>query len=287
MKTRTVTLNNGVEMPLVGFGTYQITDDEECARSVCAAIEAGYRLIDTAQNYGNERAVGEGVRASGVPREELFITSKVWFRNHESGECRASVLRSMERLGVDYIDMMLIHWPFGNVYAAWRDLEALYDEKILRCIGISNFASDRLIDLLSFNRVRPAVNQVETHLYCQRQSEHAWMEKYNVTQQAYAPLGQSRINDMFALPAVRSAPEAHGKTPAQIALRFLVQQGVAVIPKSVRPERIRENIDIFDFELSEEETAALRAVDRAAPMIGTAETPKRTESAMTWTSREL
>ena len=284
---RTVTLNNGVEMPLVGFGTYQIIDDAECARSVATAIEAGYRLIDTAQNYGNERAVGEGVRASGLPREELFITSKVWFRNHERGECRASVLRSMERLGVDYIDMMLIHWPFGDVYAAWRDLEALYDEKVLRCIGISNFAPDRMIDLISFHKVRPAVNQVETHLYCQRQTEHVWMEKYNVTQQAYAPLGQNRINDMFALPAVQSAAAAHGKTPAQIALRFQVQQGIAVIPKSVHPERIRENIDIFDFELTEAEIAALRAADQAAPMIGTAETPKRTESAMTWTSREL
>ena len=283
----TVTLNNGVQMPLVGFGTYQIIDNTECARSVTAAIEAGYRLIDTAQNYGNERAVGEGVRASGLPREELFITSKVWFRNHESGECRASVLRSMERLGMDYIDMMLIHWPFGNVYAAWRDLEALYDEGVLRCIGISNFAPDRMIDLISFNKIRPAVNQVETHLYCQRQTEHDWMEKYNVTQQAYAPLGQSRINDMFALPAVQSAAAAHGKTPAQTALRFLVQQGIAVIPKSVHPERIRENIDIFDFELTEEEMAALRSLDQAAPMIGTAETPKRTESAMSWTSREL
>ena len=134
---RTVTLNNGVEMPLVGFGTYQIIDDAECTRSVAAAIEAGYRLIDTAQNYGNEKAVGEGVRQSGLPRKELFITSKVWFRNHESGECRASVFRSMDRLGVDYIDMMLIHWPFGNVYAAWRDLEALYEEGVLRAIGIS------------------------------------------------------------------------------------------------------------------------------------------------------
>ena len=284
---RTIKLNNGVEMPLVGFGTYQIIDNEECTRSVAEAIGAGYRLIDTAQNYGNEKAVGEGVRLSGLPREELFITSKVWFRNHESGECRASVYRSMDRLGVDYIDMMLIHWPFGNVYAAWRDLEALYDEGVLRCIGISNFAPDRMIDLISFNRVRPAVNQVETHLYCQRRTEREWMEKYNVTQQAYAPLGQNRINDMFALPAVQAAAAAHGKTPAQTALRFLVQQGIAVIPKSVHPERIRENIDIFDFELTEAEMAALRAVDQAAPMIGTAETPKRTESAMTWTSREL
>ena len=148
---QTITLNNGVQMPLVGFGTYQIIDPDECERSVATAIEAGYRLIDTAQNYGNEADVGAGVRASGLPRGELFITSKVWFRNHESGECRASVLRSLERLGTDYIDLMLIHWPFGNVYAAWRDLEALYDEGVLRAIGISNFAPDRMIALRHFN----------------------------------------------------------------------------------------------------------------------------------------
>ena len=283
---QTITLNNGVQMPLIGFGTYQITDSDECVRSVAKAIESGYRLIDTAQNYGNEADVGAAVRACGLPREELFITSKVWFRNHEGGECRASVLRSMERLGVDYIDLMLIHWPFGNVYAAWRDLEALYEEGALRAIGVSNFAPDRMIDLLHFNKVAPAVNQVETHLLCQRQTEHGWMEKYKVAHQAYAPLGQSRINEMFQLPPVRMAAAAHRKTPAQIALRFLVQQGISVIPKSVHPERIQENIDIFDFELTEEEMTAMRWVDKAAPMIGTAENPKRTESAMSWTSRE-
>ena len=230
--------------------------------------------------------MGAGIRASGLDRKELFITSKVWFRNHESGECRASVFRSMERLGVDYIDLMLIHWPFGNVYAGWRDLEKLYEEGVLRAIGISNFAPDRMIDLLHFNKIVPAVNQVETHLFCQRQAEHAWMEKYKVAHQAYAPLGQNRINAMFDLPSVQMAAAAHRTTRAQIALRFLVQQGISVIPKSVHPERIRENIDIFDFELTEAEMTALHWVDNAAPMIGTAENPKRTESAMSWTSRE-
>ena len=284
---RTITLNNGVEMPLVGFGTYQITDPDECERSVLSAMEAGYRLIDTAQNYGTERAVGAAVRASGLPREELFITSKVWFKNHESGACRESVLRSLDRAGLDYLDLMLIHWPFGDVYAAWRDLEALYDEGVLRAIGVSNFAPDRLIDISLYNRVTPAVNQVETHLYCQQQAAHTWMEKYKVAHQAYAPLGQSRINDMFALPAVQAAAQAHGKTPAQVALRFLVQQGISVIPKSVHAERIRENIDIFDFALTEAEMDVLRAVDNASPMIGTAENPTRAESAFNWTSRDL
>lgn len=282
----TITLNNGIEMPLVGFGTYQITDAAECERSAVSAIEAGYRLIDTAQNYGNERSVGAAVRASGIPREELFITSKLWFRNHKSGESRASVLRSLERLGLDYLDLMLIHWPFGDVYAAWRDLESLYHEGILRAIGVSNFSPDRLIDLLIYNEVTPAVNQVETHLYCQQKDAHEWMEKYKVTHQAYAPLGQSRINDMFALPQVQTAAEAHGKTPAQVALRFLIQQRISVIPKSVHPERMRENIDVFDFELTAEEMAALAEVDNAAPMIGTATNPKRVESAKEWKSKE-
>ena len=185
----TTTLNNGIEMPLVGFGTYQITDPGECEHSVLTAIESGYRLIDTAQNYGNERAVGSAVRSCGVARKELFITSKVWFRNHKEGECRASVMRSLERLGLDYIDLMLIHWPFGDVYAAWRDLEALYKEGVLRAIGVSNFSPDRLVDLINFNQVVPAVNQVETHLYCQQKEGHEWMGKYKVLHQAYAPPG--------------------------------------------------------------------------------------------------
>lgn len=283
---RTITLNNGIEMPLVGFGTYQITDAAECERSVASAIETGYRLIDTAQNYGNERSVGAAVRASGIPREELFITSKLWFRNHKSGESRASVLRSLERLGLDYLDLMLIHWPFGDVYAAWRDLEALYHEGVLRAIGVSNFSPDRLVDLLNYNEVTPAVNQVETHLYCQQKEAHEWMEKYKVIHQAYAPLGQSRINDMFALPQVQTAAKAHEKTPAQVALRFLIQQRISVIPKSVHSERIQENIDVFDFELTAEEMAALAEIDNASPMIGTATNPKRVESAKEWKSKE-
>ena len=282
-----IRLNNGVLMPLLGFGTYQITDPETCRNSVAAAIETGVRLIDTAQNYGNERAVGEAVRDCGVPRGELFITSKVWFRNHAGGECARSVYRSLERLGLDYLDMMLIHWPFGDVYAAWRDLEALYKEGVVRAIGVSNFSPDRLVDLINYNEVTPAVDQVETHLYCQQKAAHRWMEKYGVVHEAYAPLGQSRINDMFALPAVQAAARAHGKTPAQVALRFLIQQGIAVIPKSVHPERIRENFDVFDFSLTGEEMAALALVDNDAPMIGTATDPNRVETAKNWTSREL
>lgn len=277
-----ITLNNGVMMPVLGFGTYQIADFSTCEHTVTEALRVGYRLIDTAQCYGNEEAVGFAVKNSGIAREELFLITKVWFRNYESGYCRQSVLDSMKKLGVDYLDLVLLHWPFGNTYAAWRDLEVLYEEGLLRAIGTSNFAPDRMIDLIHFNKIAPALNQIETHLLCQRQEEHTWMEKYEVIHQAYAPLGQGRANEMFEAPAVKEIASAHNKTPAQVALRFLIQRGAAIIPKSVRPERIRENIDIFDFMLSDAEMAQLRMLDTGNALIGNAEKPEKVESAMTW-----
>lgn len=277
----TITLSNGVKMPVLGFGTYQITDDE-CEKAVISAIKAGYRLIDTAQAYGNEAAVGKAIKACGVPRADLFITTKVWFHNYEAGDCRKSVLESMEKLGVTYLDMVLLHWPFGNTYAAWRDLEALYEEGKLRAIGISNFNPDRMIDFIKFNKVAPALNQIETHLFSQRTKEHKWLEKYGVAHQAYAPLGQGRANEMFQTQAVQNAAAAHSKTPAQIALRFLVQSGVSVIPKSVHAERMQENIHIFDFELTDKEMTELRTLDTGKPMIGNAQNPELVEFAMTW-----
>lgn len=278
----TITLNNGVKMPVLGFGTYQITDPVECEKAVISAIKAGYRLIDTAQAYGNEAAVGKAIKNCGVPRADLFITTKVWFHNYEAGDCRKSVLESMEKLGVTYLDMVLLHWPFGNTYAAWRDLEALYEEGKIRAIGISNFNPDRMIDFIKFNKVAPALNQIETHLFSQRTEEHRWLEKYGVAHQAYAPLGQGRANEMFQTQAVQNAAAAHGKTPAQIALRFLVQSGVSVIPKSVHAKRMQENINIFDFELTDKEMIELRTLDTGKPMIGNAQNPELVEFAMTW-----
>lgn len=278
----TTKLNNGVEMPMLGFGTYQMTDPVECERSIIDAIKTGYRLIDTAQCYGNEAAVGAAIKNCGVSREELFITTKVWFHSYESGACRESVLESMKKLGVDYLDMILLHWPFGDTYAAWRDLETLYEEGEIRAIGISNFDPGRMIDFIHFNKVKPAVNQIETHLFCQRRKDHAWLEKYGVAHQAYAPLGQGRANEMFEQDAVEAVAAAHGKTPAQVALRFLIQSGVAVIPKSVHMERIKENFDIFDFELTVAEMEQLRTLDKSQPMIGNAENPDKVEFAMTW-----
>lgn len=277
-----IKLNNGVEMPMLGFGTYQVTNPAECEKSVVEAVKAGYRLIDTAQAYGNEEAVGAGIKNCGVSREELFITTKVWFRSYETEDCRISLDESMRKLGVEYLDMVLLHWPFGNVYAAWRVLEEYYDAGKIRVIGVSNMEPDRMIDLITFNKVKPALNQIETHLYCQRKEDHQWMNKYGVAHQAYAPLGQGQANQMFEEDAVKAIAEAHGKTPAQVLLRYQIQNGVAVIPKSVHRERIQENINVFDFVLSEAEMIQLSALDTGKPMIGEAENPHTVEFAMTW-----
>lgn len=271
------TLNNGVKMPMVGFGTFKM-QGEVCEKAVAYALECGCRMIDTAQAYGNEQAVGNAIKNSPIPRDEVFLTSKVNFRSFENA--RAIVEDSLRYLQTDYLDLVLLHWPFGNYYKAWRDLEKLYEEGYVRGIGISNFAPDRMIDLIGFNQFVPNVNQVETHLFCQRIKEHAWMEKYGVTHQAYSPLGQGRRADMFENPVLLSIAETHGKTPAQVALRFLIQNDICIIPKSTHEERIRENLDICDFELSPDEMARLRTLDTAIPMIGNPELPERTENAM-------
>ncbi|MGN0600829.1 MAG: aldo/keto reductase [Oscillospiraceae bacterium] len=279
-------LNNGIKMPMLGYGTYQVNNAEECKTGIVEAIRAGYRLIDTAQAYGNEGAVGIGIKAAIdeklCTREELFITTKVWFRSFETEDCRESLDESMKKLGVDYIDMVLLHWPFGNVYAAWRVLEEYYKEGRIRAIGVSNMEADRFIDLITFNKVKPAVNQIETHLYCQHLKEKEWLEKYGIAHQAYSPLGQGMANEMFSEPAVKDLADKYGKTPAQVLLRFRIQSNVAVIPKSVHSERIVENINIFDFALTEDEMMSLQALDKASPMIGDPENPEKVKFAMTW-----
>ena len=274
-----VILNNGIKMPLLGFGTFQ-SSGKKCENSVCSAIKAGYRLIDTAEAYGNEEAVGKGIKSSGIDRKELFIVTKVNFKSYDNA--RNTVLSSLEKLNTDYLDMVLLHWPFGNYYHAWRELEQLYQEKKIRAVGISNFAPDRMVDLISFNEVVPVVNQIKTNLYCQRQKEHGWLDKYEVQHMAYAPLGQGQRNEMFSEPEIVALATKYGKTPAQILLRFMTQQKIVVIPKSVHEERIKENIDIFDFSMTDEELQSIRAVDKKQPMIGRAENPDFVEMAMTW-----
>ncbi|MBR0140143.1 MAG: aldo/keto reductase, partial [Firmicutes bacterium] len=267
-----ITLNNGVKMPVLGLGTYKLSDPEVCKSCVLEAIRAGYRLIDTADDYGNEEAVGAGIRAALdqglVKREELFVTTKVWFKNFGTEDCRKALERSFKKLGLEYIDLVLLHWPFGDVFAAWRVLEEYYEAGRIKAIGVSNMSPARLVDLVYFNKVTPAVNQIETFLYSQRRAEKPWLAKYGVTHQAYSPLGQGNANEMFREPAVIEAAKAHGKTPAQVLLRFLIQDGASVIPKSQHIERIRENLEVFDFELTEAEMESLRKLDRAAPMDG-------------------
>lgn len=275
----TITLNNGIPTPMLGFGTF-LMNGAQCEESVLAALRSGYRMIDTAEAYGNEEAVGRAIAKSGVPRQDLFLVTKVNFRSYENA--RETVEASLKKLGTDYLDLVLLHWPFGNYYAAWRELEQLYREGTLRAIGVSNFEPDRLIDLIEFNEIAPAVNQIETHLLCQRRAEREWLEKYHVRHMAYAPLGQGRRNEMFEAPALVEIAKAHGKTPAQTALRFLVQSGVAVIPKSVHEGRIRENFNLFDFALTAEEMERLAEMDAAAPMIGNPEDPALVEAAMKW-----
>lgn len=275
----TITLNNNIQMPMLGFGTF-LMGGAECEESVLTALRSGYRMIDTAEAYGNEEAVGNAIQKSGIPREELFLVTKVNFRSYEN--TRATVEASLEKLKTSYLDLVLLHWPFGNYYAAWRELEKLYHEGKIRAIGVSNFDPDRLIDLIEFNQVTPAVNQIETHLLCQRHAEHEWLKKYHVQHMAYAPLGQGRKNEMFENPALVEIAKAHGKTSFQVALKFLVQRGVVVIPKSSHEERIRENIDVFDFELTADEIEQLVKMDTAVPMIGNPENPTVVEAAMKW-----
>ncbi len=270
----TITLNNGIKMPLLGLGTFKMAG-EECANSVRAAIETGYRMIDTAEGYRNEEQVGQGIAESGIDRKELFIVTKVSFRSFENAH--DAVLSSLKKLRTDYLDLVLLHWPFGNYYAAWRELEKFNTEGVIRAIGVSNFEPDRLIDLVSFNKVTPAINQIETHLFCQRQVERQWMEKYNVSPMAYAPLGQARRNEMFTLPEVTALAEKYGRTPAQILLHYLIQLGIVVIPKSVHEERIKENFNVFGFELTDAEMEILRALDTATPMVGTPAKPEKVE----------
>ena len=274
-----ITLNNGVQMPLAGFGTFML-GGETCTKAVAAAIESGYRMIDTAEAYGNEKEVGEGIKASGIDRKDLFLVTKVNFKSYEHAE--QTVLQSLENLQTDHIDLLLLHWPFANYYAAWRSLEKLYAAGKLRAIGVSNFEPDQLLDLIAYNQVAPAVNQIETNLYCQRSTERAWMQKKQAAPMAYAPLGQGSRNEMFAEPAVLALAQKYGKTPAQVLLRFLTQMGIAVIPRSTKPEHIRENIALFDFALTADEMAQLAALDKKEPLIGKPETPELVEFSLTW-----
>lgn len=257
---QTVTLNNGVKMPIIGFGVYQIPDAEECENAVYEALMAGYRLIDTAAGYLNEEAVGRAIKRSGVPREELFITTKLWVQDAGYESAKLAFSKSLKKLQLDYLDLYLIHQPFGDYYGAWRAMEDLYREGKIKAIGVSNFLPDRLMDLIVQNEIVPAINQVETHPFYQQIESAGFMKEQGVQHQSWAPFAEGR-NNMFGNEVLTSIAEKHNKSVAQVVLRWLVQRDVVVIPKSVSKERIVENFDIFDFELSAYDIAQISTID--------------------------
>lgn len=272
-------LNNGITMPVLGFGTFMLAG-EICEDAVASAIKAGYRMLDTAEAYGNEAAVGNGIVKSGIDRKELFLVTKVNYKSYEN--VRETVEQSLKNLQTDYIDLLLLHWPFANYYNAWRELEKLYEEGKIRAIGVSNFEPAQLVDLIAYNKVVPAVDQIETNLYCQRSAQRKWLDKKNVAHMAYAPLGQGNRNEMFTEPEVAALAEKYHKKPSQILLRFLTQSGIIVIPRSTKPEHISENFDIFDFNLTDDEIAKLTDFDQKTAMIGNPNSPDLVEMSLTW-----
>lgn len=260
---KTITLENGVTMPMEGFGVFQVPE-ETCEETVLAAIQAGYRLIDTASAYQNEAAVGRALRRCGLPREAVFLTTKAYIQEMGYENTKAAFAASCQRLGVGYLDLYLVHMPFGDYYGAWRAMEELYQEGKVRAIGVCNFLPDRLLDLCCQARVRPQVNQIERHPHYQRPEDLALMAELGVRPQAWAPFAEG-LNGMFTEPVLGEIARKHGKTPAQVILRWNVQQGVMVIPKSVHRARMEENLDIWDFSLDGEDLARIAALDRGRP----------------------
>lgn len=255
-----VTLYNGVKMPIIGYGVYQVSK-EECERCVMDALAVGYRSIDTAQSYFNEEQVGSAIVKSGVPREDIFLTTKVWLEHYGYDAARKSVLESMRKLRTDYLDLVLLHQPFSDYYGAYRALEDLYDEGKLRAIGVSNFYSDRLVDIASFSRIKPMVNQVETHPFNQQVEAKKWMDKYGIQIEAWAPFGEGR-GGLFENPALVEIAQKYKKTTAQVILRWHIQCGVIVIPKSTHKERMQENLNIFDFALDQADMKLISELDK-------------------------
>lgn len=256
-----VTLSNGVKMPILGYGVYQVSK-EECERCVADALSVGYRSIDTAQSYFNEEQVGNAIVKSGISREDIFLTTKVWIEHYGYEEARKSVLKSMEKLQTDYLDLVLLHQPFSDYYGAYRALEDLYDEGKLRAIGVSNFYPDRLVDIVSFSRIKPMVNQIEVHPFNQQIEAKKWLNKYNVQIEAWAPFGEGR-GGLFENPVLSEIAGKHNKTTAQVMLRWHIQRGVVVIPKSTHKERMEQNIQVFDFVLDETDMDKITALDKA------------------------
>ncbi|MCB1775916.1 MAG: aldo/keto reductase [Candidatus Competibacteraceae bacterium] len=258
---QTLILNNGVEMPIFGFGVYQIADLKECERSVSQALETGYRLLDTAAAYMNEEAVGRAIKNSGIAREDIFVTTKLWIQDAGYNSAKQAFEKSLSKLGLDYLDLYLIHQPYGDVYGAWRAMEELCREGRIRAIGISNFQPDRVMDFIVHHEMIPAVNQIETHPFCQQIETSQFLQDNQVQVQSWGPFAEGK-NGIFQNALLRSIGEKHGKSIAQVILRWLIQRNIAVIPKSVNKERIVENFQVFDFELSAEEMESIKTLDQ-------------------------
>ena len=260
-----VKLNNGVEMPILGFGVFQVTDLAECERSVADAIETGYRLIDTAQSYGNEEAVGKAITKSGVKREDLFITTKLWIQSNGYEGTKKAFEQSLKKLQLDYIDLYLIHQPFGDVYGEWRAMQELYKEGKARAIGVSNFHPDRLMDLIVNNEIVPAVNQIETHPFHQQVATQKFLQENNVQKESWGPFAEGK-NNIFHNELLLSIAKKYSKSVAQVIIRWLTQRGVIAIPKSVRKQRMAENFNIFDFKLTDDDMNAIKELDTNASL---------------------
>jgi 2,5-diketo-D-gluconate reductase A len=259
-----VTLNNGVEMPILGFGVFQIPPDET-EEAVATALEVGYRLIDTAASYQNEEAVGRAIRGSGIPRDDVFVTTKLWIQHPGEANAQAAFERSLERLGTDHVDLYLIHQPLGDYYSSWRAMEKLHTEGLARAIGVANFHPDRLVDLIEHNAITPAVNQIEVNPFFQRHADEELMRARGVQLESWGGFAEGK-NNLFTNPELAEIGAAHGKSVAQVVLRWLIQRSIVTIPKSVRRERMEQNLDVFDFELTDDEMQRIRAVDTDTTM---------------------
>jgi 2,5-diketo-D-gluconate reductase A len=261
-QNRLITLNNGVQMPILGFGVFQVPD-EQTEQVVTDALAAGYRSIDTAASYGNEEAVGRAIAKSGIPRDELFITTKLWIQHTGKDTAKREFEKSLQRLGLDYLDLYLIHQPYGDYYSSWRAMQDLHREGLIKAIGVSNFYPDRLVDLIEHNDITPAVNQIETHPFFQREADRQLMRDRGVQIESWGPFAEGR-NNLFTNPTLAEIGGAHGKSVAQVILRWLIQRDVVVIPKSVHPERMAENLNVFDFQLTDDEMTRISTLDTGA-----------------------
>ena len=254
------TLSNGIKMPMVGFGVFQVDDQKVCEQAVLDAIEVGYRSIDTAATYLNEEAVGRAVATRGVKRDELFITTKLWVQDHGYDSTKRAFDKSLKKLGLDYLDMYLIHKPYGDYYGSWRAMEDLYKEGLIKTIGVTSFPSERLLDLLLHNEIKPMINQIETNVWFQRKDEELFLKQEGIAHEAWAPFAEGN-NDVFNAPVLKEIGEKYGKSTGQVMLRWLLQRDVIVIPKSVKKERMKQNIDVFDFKLTPEDMKKIAAMD--------------------------